>query len=104
MIQHLLDPHTKSTDLKVQTLAVHHTPHNQKQPPAGLHFHVCNLRAWTRAHWRTASPNPKLIFGNAEVTAQLDRATHGDAFHRAYILSEVLEETGGESIPMKRTW
>ena len=36
------------------------------------------------------------IFGNAEVTAQLDRATHGDAFHRAYILSEVLEETGGD--------
>ena len=30
------------------------------------------------------------------MTAQLDRATHGDAFHRAYILSEVLEETGGD--------
>lgn len=40
--------------------------------------------------------DPWSIFGNAEVTAQLDRATHGDAFHRAYILSEVLEETGGD--------
>ena len=30
------------------------------------------------------------------MAAQLGRATHGDAFRRAYILSEVLEETGGD--------
>ncbi|TKW72337.1 MAG: siderophore-interacting protein, partial [Staphylococcus hominis] len=40
--------------------------------------------------------DPWSVFGGNEVAAQLGRATHGDAFRRAYILSEVLEETGGD--------
>lgn len=40
--------------------------------------------------------DPWSVFGSEDVAAQLVRATYGDAFHRAYILSEVLEETGGD--------
>lgn len=40
--------------------------------------------------------DPWSIFGSEEVAAELGRATHGDAFRRAFILTEVLEEAGGD--------
>ncbi|MDK8674842.1 siderophore-interacting protein [Corynebacterium accolens] len=40
--------------------------------------------------------DPWIVFGSKEVAAQLSRATDGDEFRRAYVLSEVLEETGGD--------
>lgn len=40
--------------------------------------------------------DPWSVFGSEEVAAKLGRAIRGERFCRAYILSEVLEETGGD--------